>query len=209
MHFRFRMGIGMRRDARWSPDGKKIAFISNRGGTPELWLQDFPGGKQRHLVATERKYLKPHGRIEVTVIESDGKATPARVSVTDDAGKFFAPRYAWVSGADGYDRAESKFEPHDFPSSGTDAIKVPPGKMHVEVMKGFEFAFEKRDVDVRAGGVTKVAVRLKAIGADTSKPGSGGSSIRADLGRSDAAPVRLRGNAMIAAGGTAMAASAG
>ena len=168
--------------ARWSPDGKKIAFISNRGGTPELWLQDFPGGKQRHLVATERKYLKPHGRIEVTVTDSDGKPTPARVSVTDDAGKFFAPRYAWVSGADGYDRAESKFEPHYFPSSGTDAIEAPTGKMHVEVMKGFEFGFEKRDVDVSAGGVTKVAVRLKAVGAETSKPGLGGSLNSCGLG---------------------------
>ena len=160
--------------ARWSPDGKRIAFISNGGGTTDLWLQDFPGGKQRHLVATERKYLKPHGRIEVIVTDSDGKTTPARVSVTDDAGKFFAPRYAWVSGADGYDRAESKFEPHYFPSSGTDAIEVRAGKMRVEVMKGLEFGFQKRDVEVSAGGVTKVAVRLKAIGADKSKSDVGG-----------------------------------
>ena len=59
----------------------------------------------------------------------DGKPTPARISVTDDAGRFFAPRYAWISGADGYDRAESAFEPHYFPSSGTAAIEVPTGKI--------------------------------------------------------------------------------
>ena len=29
-------------------------------------------------------------------------------------------------------------------------MDVPVGKIHVEVMKGFEFAFEKRDVDVSA-----------------------------------------------------------
>src|SRR3984957_10736538 len=54
--------------ARWSPDGTEISFISNRNGNTELWLQDFPGGAQRRIVATERKYLRPHGRIEVTVI---------------------------------------------------------------------------------------------------------------------------------------------
>ena len=53
---------------RWSPDGKRIAFISNRNGNTELWLQDFPGGGQRRLAAAERKYLKPQGRIEVAVI---------------------------------------------------------------------------------------------------------------------------------------------
>src|SRR5579864_7661368 len=96
--------------ARWSPDGKKIAFISNRGGNTKLWIQEFPGGEQRRLVAAERRYLKPHGRVEVAVIGSDGKATPARVSVTDAGGKFFAPRDAWISGADGFDRKETTFE---------------------------------------------------------------------------------------------------
>ncbi len=160
--------------ARWSPDGKRIAFISNRNGNTELWLQDFPGGGQRRLSATERKYLKTRGRVEVEILGGDGKATPARVSVTDADGKFFAPRDAWISGADGYDRSESAFEPHYFPSSGTAAIEVPAGKIHVEVMKGFEFGFEKRDVDVTAGGTAHVTVKLKAIdgkeGPEKSKP---------------------------------------
>jgi TolB protein len=165
--------------ARWSPDGKRIAFISNRSGNTELWLQDFPGGGQRRLVAAERKYLKPHGRIEVSVVGADGKPTPARVSVTDEAGRFFAPRDAWISGADGFDRSEAAFEPHYFPSNGTAAIEVPAGKIHIDVMKGFEFALEKRDVDVGANGVARVTVRLKPvgtgnIGSEKSKPDRGG-----------------------------------
>ncbi len=153
--------------ARWSPDGKRIAFVSNRGGNTELWLQDFPGRSQRLLAATERKYLKPHGRIDIEVLGGDGKATPARISVTDASGKFFAPRDAWISGADGYDRKESEFEPHYFPSDGKAAIEAPVGRIHVEVMKGFEFALERRDVDVSAGGAAHVTVKLRSIGKPT------------------------------------------
>jgi Tol biopolymer transport system component len=149
--------------ARWSPDGKRMAFVSNRNGNTELWLQDFPGGGQRRLADSDRKYLKSHGRLEVSVVGADGKPTPARISITDDAGIFFAPRDAWISGADGFDRSETAFEPHYFPSTGNANVQVPVGKIHVDVMKGFEFAFEKRDVDVGANGVTRVTVRLKPI----------------------------------------------
>ena len=157
--------------ARWSPDGKRIAFISNRNGNTELWLQDYPGGGQRRLDAKERTYLKPHGRIELTVTGIDGKPTAARVAVTNEAGRFFAPRDGWISGADGFDRKQSEFEPHYFPSTGAASVEVPAGKIRVEVMKGFEFAFEKTDVDVKAGSVRRVAVKLRAIGSGKSKTG--------------------------------------
>jgi TolB protein len=155
--------------ARWSPNGKCIAFISNWDWTTELWLQEFPGGEQSHVFAAERKYLKPHGRIEVAIFGGDGKRTAARVSVTSEDGRFFAPHNAWISGADGFDRKQSGFEPHYFPSEGTAEVEVPAGKMHVEVMKGFEFAFETRDVNVSDGGIVPVKVKLKAIGTGKSK----------------------------------------
>src|SRR5947209_1730581 len=44
---------------RWSPDGTRIAFISNRGGNTSLWVQTIPGGVQTELSVKERKYLKP------------------------------------------------------------------------------------------------------------------------------------------------------
>ena len=36
---------------RWSPDGKKIAFISNRQGGPQIWLQEVSGGEPRKLTS--------------------------------------------------------------------------------------------------------------------------------------------------------------
>ncbi len=34
---------------RWSPDGKKIAFISTRGGSPQIWLKSIAGGEDQKL----------------------------------------------------------------------------------------------------------------------------------------------------------------
>jgi TolB protein len=35
--------------ARFSPDGKQIAFISDREGAQRIWLMDFPNGEARRL----------------------------------------------------------------------------------------------------------------------------------------------------------------
>ena len=39
---------------RWSPDGKSIAFISNRGGKPQLYAMPVDGGEARQLTAFTR-----------------------------------------------------------------------------------------------------------------------------------------------------------
>jgi TolB protein len=153
---------------RWSPDGTQLALISNRSGNTELWLQRTPGGLQRKLPATERKYLRPWGRVQLRVVNEKGVVTAARVSVTDEAGHFYAPENSWISGDSDYDRAERRFEAHYFPTAGAEGIDVPVGKVTIEVMKGFEYAVERRTVEVRAGHTTNLTVRLKALARVTS-----------------------------------------
>ena len=145
---------------RWSPDGAKIAFISNRGGNTSLWVQTIPGGEQTEVVARERKYLKPMGRISLRVVDSFGKPLAARVFVTAPDGLAYAPDDAWMQADDSFNRSERPFEAHYFETAGVSDITVPAGEVHVDVMRGFEDHFEHRKVDVKAGETSEVTVRM-------------------------------------------------
>ena len=145
---------------RWSPDGSKIAFISNRNGNTSLWIQTIPGGEQTEVVARERKYLKPMGRISLRVVDSRGTPVAARVFVTAADGLADAPDHAWMYADDSFDRAERPFEAHYFDSSGASEITVPVGHVEVDVMRGFENHFEQRKVEVKADSTAQLTVRL-------------------------------------------------
>jgi TolB protein len=136
-------------NVRWSRDGQLLAFISNRNGNTELWLQTIPGGTQRHLETARPRYLNPRVRLRVRVQGSNGQTIPARVSVTDAAGRFYAPSNAWIHADDGYDRAERPFEAHYFHLQGQEEIFVPPGKLEVDVVRGAFFS--RSYVEIKPG----------------------------------------------------------
>jgi Tol biopolymer transport system component len=148
---------------RWSPDGSKIAFISNRGGNVSLWLQQVTGGAQEPIEAKERHFLVPMGRCKISIVDENGKPTTARVFVTTADGKSYAPRDAWMHADDAFDRSESPFEAHYFHSSGEDNIEIPAGRVTVDVMKGFEYRLSHQIIDVPANQIASVLVRLQPL----------------------------------------------
>jgi TolB protein len=153
---------------RWSPDGSKIAFISNRHGNTSLWVQTIPGGEQTEVVAHERKYLKPMGRISLRVVNGLGKPVAARVFITGADGLAYAPEDAWMHADDSFDRAERRFEAHYFDTPGASEIAVPAGDVEVDVMRGFENHFEQHKVAVTADSTVQLTVRMVPlfVGAD-------------------------------------------
>lgn len=147
---------------RWSPDGSKVAFISNRGGNTSLWVQTVPGGEQTEVVAREHKYLKPMGRVALKVVDADEKPVAARVFITASDGLAYAPDNAWMHADDSFDRSERPFEAHYFNTSGTSQVTVPVGTIDVGVMHGFEFAFEQRRVEIKPDATANLTVRLRS-----------------------------------------------
>ncbi len=149
---------------RWSPDGKRIAFISNRGGNISLWTQDVPGGAQTQLISKEKHYLKPMGQLSIAVLDQAGHSMPARISVVGEDGRAYAPDDAWMHADDNFVRSERPFEAHYFHTSGNVELTLPAGRADVEVMKGFEYRFERQTVTVNAGQKSSLTIHLKPLG---------------------------------------------
>lgn len=148
---------------RWSPDGTKIAFISNRGGNTSLWVQTIPGGEETEVDARERQYMGQVGLISLKVVDGQERAVAARVSVTAVDGRAYAPDDARMHADDSFDRAERPFEAHYFDTAGESEMTVPAGEAEVDVIRGFENHFERRKVEVRAGQAAALTVQMTPI----------------------------------------------
>ena len=150
-------------DPRWSPDGTKIAFVSNREGNTSLWTQEIPGGAQSQVILRDRRYLRPMGRLLLRVLDSSGQPTPARIFVTGEDGRAYAPDDAWMHADDNFVRSERRFEAHYFHTSGMAELTVPAGRVDLEVMKGFEYRVEKKTVEVAADHTAELTVELRSL----------------------------------------------
>jgi Tol biopolymer transport system component len=165
---------------RWSPDARRIAYVSNEGGNTSLWIVDVPGGKRTRMEARTRNYAEPVGKLVVSVVDSaTGRAIPARVSVSaastaSDAGRFFAPDDAWRHVDEARVRGEQRFEYGYFHSAGRDTVTVPAGPMIVEVWRGPEYRTVRREVTVAAGATREIRIPLARLSDMPSKGWWGG-----------------------------------
>ena len=165
---------------RWSPDARRIAYISNEGGNTSLWIVDVPGGKRTRVDVRTRTYAEPVGRLVVTVVDSTTRrAMPARVSVASaatgsSASKFFAPDGAWRHADEARVRGEQPFEYGYFHTAGTDTITVPSGRAIVEVWHGPEYRTARLEVTVGTGESRTVRIPLTRLSDLPSKGWWGG-----------------------------------
>lgn len=148
---------------RWSPDGKKIAFISNRGGNTSLWTQEIPGALQTEVLIRQRRFLKPMGKLSITVLDIDGKPTAARVSVDGADGRAYAPESGLMHADDSFDRGQRPFEAHYVHIKGEADLAVPVGPATIQIMKGFERKTEKRTVQIESGETVRLSIRLQRL----------------------------------------------
>jgi dipeptidyl aminopeptidase/acylaminoacyl peptidase len=149
--------------ARWSPDASRIAFIANRAGTTEIWLQDTIGGAQRKLEIHSRRYLKPTGELRLRTLDGEGRMKAARISINASDGRAYAPDDAWMYAEDGFDRKQSAFEPHYFHSDGEATVTLPAGAASLTIWRGMKYQIEHRTVQVAPGHVRDVDVALQPL----------------------------------------------
>ena len=152
-------------NVRWSPDGKQLAFVSNRLWNTEIVLKQAAGGEATPLDIEQRKWLHPRVRLQISVRDERGKQVPARISVTDERSRFYAPEDVLIYADDGFDRGEKPFEAHYFYSRrGVDAtLELPEGPIAVEVSKGFEYKTQQRTANISSKSTNRVDFALRKL----------------------------------------------
>ena len=148
---------------RWSPDGARIAFISNRDGNTSLWTQEISGGSRNQIIRRDRRYLQAMGRLTIQVVDALGQVTSARLFVTGEDGRAYAPDNSWMHADDNFVRSERPFEAHYFHTAGNAEITVPAGRVDIEVMRGFESRVERKTIRVAAGETAGIKVQLQPL----------------------------------------------
>ncbi|HEY2662111.1 MAG TPA: CehA/McbA family metallohydrolase [Caulobacteraceae bacterium] len=126
-----------RSDARWSLDGKRIAYISNEPGDTELVVQDVLGGATTPIVARDRRFKLAQAQLTFDIRDENGRPTPARVTVMGSDDRAYAPDHAWMRGEDAFDRARQQIETHYFHCPSTCTLTVPAGPARITVQHGF------------------------------------------------------------------------
>jgi Tol biopolymer transport system component len=141
---------------RWSPDGHQIVYISNQPGLSELRIRDTFGGRDRAVVMREKRHKRPMGWLQMRVVDAEtGQTTPARIYAQASDGKTYVPD-------DAYHRI-GRLREHLFHTDGTFTLRVPPGPMEVEAVKGFEYEPTKEAVIIRENEVTRATLTLKRL----------------------------------------------
>ncbi len=149
---------------RWSPDGRRIAYVSNEGGNTSLWIQEIPGGRREPVRAAKRLSLRPTGWLRVRILDGpEGDPMPARVSVTDSAGRSYAPDDLLRHADDGFDRSKRRFEYQYFHAPGSAELTLPAGRYEIEILRGIEFHPFRRAVEIESGSTTGVDAPLERL----------------------------------------------
>ena len=162
--FQLTYGEGDATSARWSRDGRRIAYISNADGNTALRIVSVPGGTTEPLVAERRIYREPVGRLRLTVLDgATGRLTPARVSIAGGDGRSFAPDEAWRHADDGFDRKQRALEYGYFHTAGSSTTTVPAGPLEVEVSRGPEYRVARRTLTLRADSTSSLRIVLNRL----------------------------------------------
>ena len=141
--------------ARWSPDGRRIAYISNEEGNLSLWVLEVVGGARTRIVARDRQYMRQMGTLRVRLTSdasrADARPTPiaGRISVIGGDNRYYAPDDRWIHADDGFDPVRVPAELRYFHCPGECMVSVPAGEAYVTAWRGQEHTPVRQQVQVR------------------------------------------------------------
>jgi dipeptidyl aminopeptidase/acylaminoacyl peptidase len=148
---------------RWSPDGTRIAYVSNERGNTSLWVLDLPGGRRTPVTAASRRFLHPVARLSLAITDTGGQPLAARVRVTGADSRAYAPDDAWRHADLAFDHARRSATYEYFHADARAEVVVPAGTVRVEVTRGPEWRPALRTVTLAPGARDTVRVSLTRL----------------------------------------------
>ncbi len=149
---------------RWSPDGTRIAFVSNQSGDTRLWLFYWFGGKLEPVEIQKVVYKRPMSRLHVSVVDAaSGKPLPARIHLLAADGRAYAPDKSWLRADSFIEDHLEKDEYHYFYADGSFEVSVPPGRTRLTVSHGLEYFPADAEADVPADHPAEIRVPLRRL----------------------------------------------
>ena len=148
-------------NARWSPDGERIALISNSQGNTGLIVRDFVGGAEMPVVAGKRHYKGAAARLTLDIRDERGRSVAARVAVVGSDGRAVAPASSWMHADDGFDRALQSSETHYFHCPARCTVEAPAGGTTIWVQHGFRYQPWRQTVTLTAEREATVSAKLE------------------------------------------------
>jgi hypothetical protein len=143
--------------ARWSPDGPRIAYVSNEDGNVSLWVMDAVGGERTRIVAREQQYARPMATLR---IQLNGAG---RISVLGADDRYYGPRDRWMHADDGFDPVRVPSEVRYFHCPGECEVTVPVGETYVTAWRGVEHTPVRQRVDTQKGSANSVILALQPL----------------------------------------------
>lgn len=112
-----------------SPDGRRIAHVSNHLGNIDLFTMPISGGDKTHVRLTELKFRQPSGQLRLRVLDELGKPTPARLYVRASDGKAYCPAGSPIYY---FPLEPGRGREGLFVASGDDTFPLPAGKVQLQ-----------------------------------------------------------------------------
>jgi hypothetical protein len=123
---------------------------------PQLSLLAAWTGAQKTIHISERHWKRPMGRLRVRILDAaTGRPTAARIHGLAADGKFYTP-------PDTYARINTLRRDY-FHTAGEYTLELPPGKLTIEAVKGFEYQPAPQAVEIEAGRTASATLRLRRI----------------------------------------------
>src|SRR5262249_44130466 len=125
----------------------------NREGSTALVLRDLDSGGEQTLAVRGADFGRPTGTLKVLARDrASGAPVPARVSITDQGGKFYAPLSALyrIERGDG-----------DFYCRDAAEVQLPAGDYQVRVYRGVEYRPVRRSVRIEGGMTAEASIELE------------------------------------------------